>query len=174
MTNTYEQMLLNDKAALITKISNLVEGKLNNGNEVSVELNLIAKVIDFSYSIEDECSYQLDCSHLRGQKTFASVEDYEARDYHYGDAEEAEADGVDWADGTEFWGSFSWDDCPSVSVEVLGLTEDASEEAKTLWEAQKQAQEDQQRLDWKRKRLERAQKELLELQADLDAAEANA
>jgi hypothetical protein len=68
----------------------------------------------------------------------------------------------------------SWNNCPSVSVWVEGLTEDASEEAKTLWEAQSKEQERQDRLDWKRQRLEQAQKQLLELQAEIAAAEANA
>jgi len=40
MINDYEQMLLNDKAALETKITNLVEKKLNNNNEVDLELDL--------------------------------------------------------------------------------------------------------------------------------------
>jgi len=173
MTNTYEELLLNDKAALETKISNLLEQKLNNNNEVDLELDLIAEVIDYSYTITDTCSYQVDDPSISGERVFNSLEDYEDKDTYYS-ADEAESDGVEWDGDSEFSGYFSWDDCPCVSVEVEGLTEDASEEAKTLWEQQRQAQENQQRLERKRERLERAQKELLELQADLAAAEANA
>jgi len=173
MTNTYEQMLLNDKAALETKISNLLEQKLNNNNEVDLELDLIAEVIDYSYTITETCSFDVDYPYIKGEQTFRSVEDYHTREDYY-TAAEAQNYGVDWDGDTEFPGSFSWDGCPEVSVEVDGLTEDASEEAKTLWEQQSKAEQQREQLDWKRKRLERAQKELLELQADLAAAEANA
>jgi len=173
MLNIYEQMLLTDKAALETKITNLIEEKLNNNNEVDLELDLIAEVIDYSYTITDTCSFEVDYPSINGEKTFRSVEDYQERDDYY-TAEEAEKYGVQWDGDTEFCGSFSWDGCPSVSVEVEGLTEDASEEAKTLWEQQSNAERRQAQLDWKRERLEQAQKELLELQADLAAAEANA
>lgn len=174
MTNIYEQMLLTDKAALERKIANLVEDKLNSNTEAEEELNLISKVIDYSFTITDTCSFEVDYPHIRGEKDFGSFEDYQERDHHYDDADEAEGDGVSWDGATEFYGSFSWDGCPSVSVEVEGLTEDASEEAKTLWEAQSKEEERQERLDWKRQRLEQAQKQLLELQAEIAAAEANA
>jgi len=173
MSNIYEQLLLNDKAALETKITNLVEKKLNNNNKVDLELDLIAEVIDYSYTITDTCDFQVDISRLCGEKTFRSVEDYQDRDNYY-DPVFAESDGVRWDGDCAFPGSFSWDGCPEVSVEVEGLTEDASEEAKTLWEQQSKAERRQEQLDWKRERLEQAQKELLKLQADLAAAEANA
>jgi len=174
MTNIYEELLLNDKAALETKITNLLEQKLNNNNEVDLELNLIAEVIDYSYTITDTCSFEVDYPSLNGEKTFRSVEKYQERRKNYYTAEEAEGDRVAWDGDASFCGSFSWDDCPDVSVEVEGLTEDASEEAKTLWEQQTKAEQQREQLDWKRKLLERAKKELLELQADLAAAEANA
>ena len=118
------------------------------------------------------CSFEVDCPVLTATKTFDSVEDYKDRD-HYETAEDAECDGISWdADTNE--GSFYWSGRPSVSVEVEGLTEHASEEAKTLWEAQSKEQERQERLDWKRQRLEQTQKQLLELQAEIAAAEANA
>lgn len=173
MTNIYEQMLLTDKAALESKITSLVEDKLNSNKEAEEELNLISKVIDYSLYIKDTCSFEVDYPYFNGERTFGSVEDYQERDDYYS-AEEAERYGVQWDGDTEFSGSFSWDGCPSVSVEVEGLTEDASEEAKTLWEAQSKEQERQDRLDWKRQRLEQAQKQLLELQAEIAAAEANA
>jgi len=174
MSNAYEEMLLTDKSALESKISNLVKEQLNNCEEAEEELNLISRVIDYSFTITDTCSFEVDYPSLNGERTFGSVEDYLERDTDYYSAEEAEGDGVAWDGDTEFSGSFSWDGCPSVSVEVEGLTEDASEEAKTLWEAQSKEQERQDRLDLKRQRLEQAQKQLLELQAELAAAEANA
>jgi hypothetical protein len=170
--NAYEQLLLNDKTALESKIRNLVEQKLNDCEEAEEALDLISKVIDFSMDIEVSCSFEVDCPLLTATKNFGSVEDYKGRD-HYETAEDAECDGISWDADTND-GSFSWNGRPSVSVEVEGLTEDASEEAKTLWEAQRQAKENQRQLDWKRKRLEQAQKELLKLQADLAAAETNA
>lgn len=172
MSNIYEQLLLNDKTALESKIKNLVEQKLNDCEEAEEELDLISKIIDFSMDIGVSCSFEVDCPVLTATKTFDSVEDYKDRD-HYETAEDAECDGISWdADTNE--GSFYWSGRPSVSVEVEGLTEHASEEAKTLWEAQSKEQERQERLDWKRQRLEQTQKQLLELQAEIAAAEANA
>jgi len=172
MSNTYEELLLKDRAELETKIKNLVMEQLINKNETKEELDLIAEVIDYSYTITDTCDFQVDISRLCGKKTFRSVEDYQDRDNYY-DPVFAESDGVRWDGDCAFPGSFSWDVCPEVSVEVEGLTEDASEEAKTLWEQQSKAERHQEQLDWKRQRLEQAQKELLKLQADLAAAEAN-
>ena len=172
MSNIYEQLLLTDKAALEVKITNLIEKKLKDCEEAEKELILISKVIDFSMDIEASCSFEVDCPLLTATKNFGSVEDYKERD-HYETAEDAECDGISWDADTND-GSFSWDGCLAVSVEVEGLTEDASEGTKTLWEAQRQAKENQEHLDWKRKRLEQTQKELLKLQADLAAAETNA
>jgi hypothetical protein len=168
MTNIYEQLLLTDKAALESKIANLVAQKLKDCEEAEEELILISKVIDFSMDIEASCSFEVDCPVLSATKNFCSVEDYKDRD-HYETAEDAECDGISWDADTND-GSFSWDGCPSVSVEVEGLTEDASEEAKTLWDTLRREQQHQKQLDWKRKRLEETQKELLKLQADLAAA----
>jgi hypothetical protein len=171
--NTYEKMLISNKALLEKEIALQVEHQIKAGLEKSWILEEVAKVIDYTFMIEEECSFQVDCSHLRGQKTFGSIEAYEERDC-YEDAEEAEMNGVSWNGDTEFGGSFTWDGCPSVSVEVEGLTKDASEEAKTLWEAQSNAEQRQKQLKLKRQRLERAERELLLLQAELSAAEETA
>jgi hypothetical protein len=174
-TNEYVQLLLTDKAGLESKISNLVEEQLNSNDEAEGELDLIAKVIDYSFTIKDTCYFLIDCPSLNGEKAFSSVEAYKEKDDFY-TAEAAENDGVEWDGGMGInpYGSFSWDNCPEVSVEVEGLTEDAGEEAKTLWDALRTEQQHQEQLDWKRQRLERAQRELLELQAELAAAETNA
>ena len=171
-TNEYVQLLLTDKAGLVSKITNLVEEQLNNNKEAKRELNLIAEVIDYSFTIKETCSFEVEYPTLYGERVFSSVEKYEEKE-NWWTAEEAEEEGVEW-DRNYFYGSFSWDGCPEVSVEVEGLTNNAPEEAKTLWEAQSKEQERQQQLDWKRERLERAQRELLELQAELAAAETNA
>jgi len=168
MLNIYEQMLLNDKAALETKITNLIEEKLKNNKEAEEELDLISKVIEFGVEIEDTCSFEYDYSNLTGKMTFDELDDYENReDYFY--ADDAANKGVEWDGCYDGGGTFSWDGCPEVSVKVFGVTEDASEEAWNLC----QAEEEQKRLERKRQRVEEAQKELLELQADLAAAEAN-
>jgi len=181
MSNIYEQLLLNDRAELETKITNLVMEKLIYNKETKQELDLIAEVIDYSYTITNTCYYEVDCSHLVGEMTFGSIEDYQKRDTHYYNAEAAAYDGVEWFENYAFPGSFSWDGDPYVSVEVEGLTEDASEEAKTLWEQQSEAEKrhrqlkkTREQLERKRQELEQTKKELLELQADLAAAEANA
>lgn len=173
MSNIYEQMLLTDKEAMETKISNLLEDKLNGNADAEAELNLISKVIDFRVNIEDTCCFEYDYPSISGKMSFDSLDEYEEReDYFY--ADDASRKGVEWNECYDGGGSFSWDGCPEVSVEVRGLTEDASEEAKTLWDAQSEEQERQEQLAWKRQRLELAQKELLELQAELSAAEATA
>ena len=173
-TNEYELLLLTDKAGLESKISNLVGEQLNNNEEAKRELNLIAKVIDYCFTIKDTCSFEIDYPSLYGEQKFSSVEKYKERD-DYWTAEEAEGEGVEWdGDGINPYGSFIWSGCPEVSVEVAGLTEDASEEAKTLWDALCEEQKRQEQLDWKREQLKRIQKQLLELQAELAAAETNA
>lgn len=174
MTNVYEQMLLNDKTALESKIANLVEEQLNNNAAAEAELNLVSKVIDYAYAIKDTCSFEVDDPHIRGYKHFGSIEDYKEREDLYDFTDAAENDGVVWWDDTAFPGSFSWDGRPEVCVRVKGLTEDASKEAKTLWEAQRTEGQRQEQLVWKRKQLEEAQKQLLKLQAELSAAEATA
>lgn len=171
--NEYELLLLTDKAALENRITYLVDKQLNNDEEAKRELNLIKKVIDYSVEIAETCTFEVDCPSLYGDKYFTSVEKYMGKDDYY-TAEAAVGDGVSWDGDTNFYGSFSWSRCPEVSVEVEGLIEGASEEAKTLWEAQSKEQGHQQELDRKRQRLERTQKELLELQAELAAAETNA
>ena len=171
--NDYEKLLLADRKALETKIANLLEEKLNNNYKVEAELDLIAEVINYCCEIEDTCSFEYDSPYMDGKMTFDSVEEYESKgDFYY--ADEAANKGVEWSNCADGWGTFSWDDCPSVSVEVLGLTEDASEEARNLWEAQREAEERQEQLDEKRQRLEQVQRELLELQAGIAAAEATA
>jgi hypothetical protein len=154
-------------------ISNYIKLTLNNNKEAERELNLIKKVIDYSVEIAETCTFEVDCPSLYGDKYFTSVEEYKEKD-DYWTAEAAVDGGVSWDGDTNFCGSFSWSGCPEVSVQVEGLTEYASEEAKTLWEAQSKEQGHQQKLDRKRQRLERTHKELLKLQAELAAAETNA
>jgi hypothetical protein len=173
-TNEYVQLLLTDKAGLESKITNLVEEQLKDCDEAADELNLIAKVIDYALSIRSRCSFEVRDPLIRGYKRFCSIEDYKQRDDDYAYLEAAESEGVVWWDDTEFSGAFSWYGCPEVSVEVEGLTKDASEEAQTLWDALRREQQHQEQLDWKRQRLEHAQRELLKLQEELAAAETNA
>jgi len=172
--NAYEQLLISDKAALEKEIAFQVEQQLKNELEHSSILEEVAKVIDYSCEITDTCIFQVWVPTVSGERTFSSVEDYQEKG-EYSCTDDAEMDGVSWngetGDGS---GSFKWGRCPSVSVEVYGLTEDASKDAKTLWDALCEEQKHQEQLDWKRKRLEQAQKELLKLQADLAAAETNA
>jgi len=176
MSNIYEQMLLTDKSALSDKIRNLVEEQLNNYNCDSAkdELDLIAKVINFSYTISDTCSFSDVPGRPIGYKTFGSIEDYEERDQHYEDHEEAEGDGVLWDEEDDFCGTFDWDNCPKVSVMINGMTKDASKASKTLWEDKCKQLQAQFVLEQKHQRLTLLEKQLLELQAEIDAAEGNA
>jgi len=176
MSNIYEQMLLTDKSALSDKIRNLVEEQLNNYNCDSAKdkLDLIAKVIDFSYTITDSCSFSDLSNRTIGNKTFGSIEDYEERDQHYEDAEEAEGDGVLWDEEDDFYGTFGWDNCPEVCVMINGVTKDASEASKTLWNDKCKQLQAQNVLKQKHQRLTLLEKQLLELQAEITAAEGNA
>jgi len=136
VSNLYEQLLLNDAATLERKIYKLVDGAVWNNFKTEKRLELIAKVIDFSYTIDDECLFDGEYSSVCGSKTFYSIEEYNSRK-EYDNAEEAEQDGIEWNDApTGSSGLFSWVMSPEVSVEIYGLTEDASEEAKDLWKTQ--------------------------------------
>ena len=176
MSNIYEQMLLTDKSALSDKIRNLVEEQLNNYNcnSAKEELDLIAKVIDFSYTITDTCSFGVEHPRIYGDKSFGSIEDYDERDHHYEDAEEAEGDGVSWDGETDLFGTFGWDNCPEVSVMINGVTKYASKESKTLWEEKCKQLQAHDVLKQKHQRLALLEKQLLELQAEIAAAEGNA
>jgi hypothetical protein len=181
MSNIYEQLLLTDKTALELKITNLVKKQLNDcDDEAKEELNQIAKVIDYSVDIDACCTHEIDSPVMSGTKNFDSVEDYLDRDHHYDYADEAAKDGIQW-DSNPYEGSFSWDDYPSVSAKVLGLTEHSSDEAKNLWGQLKEQENREQELVAKRRQLERAQKykrfnENLEreLQAEIEQLELRA
>ena len=139
--NTYEQLLLNDKAELERKISSLIEDQLSHAcPQANASLNDISKVINFTYAIEATCSFQMDYPSITGQKIFSSIEDYVDRDHHYEYLEEAEQDEVEWDDDFDFCGTFGWDNTPTVNVRVEGLTQDSSIEAKKIWTAQTKQQ----------------------------------
>jgi len=176
VSNIYEQMLLTDKSALSDKIRNLVEEQLNNYDCDSAkdELDLIATVIDFSYTITDTCSFSDVPGRTIGNKTFGSIEDYEERDQHYEDFEDAEGDGVEWDEEDDFYGTFGWDNCPKVSVMINGVTKDASKASKTLWEDKCKQLQAQSVLKQKHQHLTLLEKQLLQLQAEIAAAEGNA
>jgi len=123
MTNIYEQLLLTDKAALENKIANLAEEQLNNSDEARDELNQIAKVIDFSVRIQLTQYGKDKRLAIVGGMSFPSIEEYQERQSILSVMEKEEAN------------SRGWDWKPQVSVAVEGLTEDASEEAQTLWDA---------------------------------------
>ena len=170
--NAYEHLLLTDKKELEDKIASLVKQQLNEEEGATKELEEIARTIKYYVSIEDACSYEVDYPHMRGSKSFSCVEDYQER-CTYDLAYQAEDDGVRWNDDPSFEGCFSWDQRPSVSVEVEELTEDASAEASMLWKAQEEQKREQKQLDWKRQHLEQAHRQLLQLQEEIAAAEAS-
>ena len=169
--NKYEEMLLNEAENLKRKISNLVEILLQTDGEADEELKQISKVIEFSVEITDKCSFEVDEPYIEGEKTFCSVDDYcNKEDYFF--ADDAVSDGVDFDGSDCSAGSLSWNDMPSVSVEWVGLSEDASEEAQTLWDAFCAQKRRQEQLAFTQQRLEAAQKQLAQLQAEVAAAEA--
>lgn len=170
MTNIYEQLLLTDKAALETKIEGLYEDLLNGEQQAQAVIDEIKQVIEFELEIKDKCCFTIDEPYICGSAIFSSLEDYAERDtYCY--ADEADKKGnVDWDGCSDGEGTMEWFCDPSVSVDVYGLTEDASEDAQTLWEAQQIKKQ----LDWKQQQLEQAQRELLNLQAKLAIKEATA
>ena len=133
--NEYELLFLTNRKALEKHIASVVQKALNKEEGAKEELIKISKYIMYDVAIEDNCSFECDNPYITGSKTFSSVEDYEEKGKEdYWSADDASNDGVDFVDGTEFCGSFSWDDDPSVSVYVDGLGEDASKEAQVLWE----------------------------------------
>jgi len=171
--NTYEQLLLNDKAELESKIAFLVEEQLNNNcPQEKGLLSAISTVINFSYEIKETCSFDMNCQSVTGQKLFSSIEEYIERDHHYESAEEAEQDEVEWDEEFDLCGSFGWDNNPTVIVKIEGLTQLASIEAQGIWAAQTKDQNNQKQLRLKRQKLEQLYKTLHALQGEIATYEA--
>jgi hypothetical protein len=168
--NEYELLFLTNRKALEKHIASVVQKALNKEEGAKEELIKISKYIVYSVEIEDNCSFECDNPYITGSKTFSSVENYEEKgNKDYWSADDASNDGVDFVDGTEFCGSFSWDD-PSVSVYVDGLGEDASKEAQVLWEQHcLQAQ-----LEKERGTLLKAQQAVEELEVEVASAQLEA
>jgi hypothetical protein len=166
-TNEYELLFLTNRKELEKHIASVVKKALNKEEGAKEELIKISKYIVYSVEIEDNCSFECDNPYITGSKTFSSVEHYEKKREDYWSADDASNNGVDFVDGTEFGGCFSWDNDPSVSVDVDGLGEDASKEAQVLWE-QKWKQD---QLEWKKGQLLKAQQEVEELEVVIASAQ---
>ena len=175
--NAIENLFLNQKKEAQSIIKGLIEKHLKNNGKCEVtakDLATYAKFIDYTVEITDTCQWKIATPVISGEKTFGSVEDYLDKDDLYGSFDEAEDDEVHWDDEVSADGSLWWDETPSVTVEFIGLTDAACDEAKELWKAQEQQKEEEKAQERERLLLDRKRAELLKLQAEIAAAEAGA
>jgi len=126
--NTYEAMLLNDDKALKETIIYFIKTTINEKEGAVEELRKIQEVIDFNYSIECKASFLPYNDVMIGTKKFNTINDYWVADKEVSDICYDECN-VEWDEDISC-GVFSMDNGYEVEVEIIGLTENASEEAR--------------------------------------------
>ena len=129
--NAYESMLLTDAAKLEQTIEGLINKCINEDAEAKAELEKVSEVIDFDYEISADVSFTPYGSTLYSKATYSSIAEYndaEDNDGYYYDFENE--NGISWDDECTY-GSFEVDKTDSeVEVDINGLTDNASQEAK--------------------------------------------
>jgi len=125
--NTYEQMLLNDERKLKDTIRDLLEEQIDSNDKEPEELKEIRKVIDFGFHITAYCNFETKTPVLSGRKNFHSIDEY----YNREDYDHCTHD-VDWDEEFDDDGYFNWTETPSICIDGICLSQDASEEAKSL------------------------------------------
>ena len=135
--NEYELMLLRNTDALEENIKSLIYKVIKSQDEeAKVELSTIEKTIRFDVDIECEAYFQPNTNTLNATASFSSIKRFEDADRYcdgYSHDFENQYD-INWGDDCSF-GHFSLDKSSvNVSVEIDGLTNDASEELVTAYE----------------------------------------
>jgi len=169
MMNAYESMLLTDAAALETTIESLIDKCINEDADAKGELVKVEAVIDFDYEIKTDVTFTPSANTLYSTATFESINEFndaaEDEDGYSYDFENQY--GISWDDDCTY-GEFQLDKRDTqISVDINGLTENASEEAKDGYLAVlmvKRNAEDKKRqeevVERLRKQLQQAEEEL--------------
>lgn len=156
-------MLLRDEDALEETIKGLVEKIIKSQDgEAREELSTIEKTINVSVSIACEANFEPDTSTLSARASFESFEEFEdADDFCFGYSHDFENQyDIRWDDECGY-GTFALDKSSvDVSVEIDGLTEDASDELKSGFEKAREKYWDAKQKEIATERVEKLRKEL--------------
>ena len=130
--NTYESMLLTDVANLEETIEDLISKSINDDADAKEELVKVEAVIDFDYEISADVTFCPSSTTLYSTATFDSINKFnDAAEEEDGYSYDFENEyGLTWDDDCSY-GEFELDKSDTkVSVDINGLTDNASQEAK--------------------------------------------
>ena len=130
--NAYESMLLTDAANLEQTIEDLISKSINDDADAKGELVKVEAVIDFDYEISADVTFCPSSTTLYSTATFDSITKFnDAAEEEDGYSYDFENEyGLTWDDDCSY-GEFELDKTDTkVSVDINGLTENASQEAK--------------------------------------------
>lgn len=130
--NAYESMLLTDAANLEQTIEDLISKSINDDADAKEELVKVEAVIDFDYEISADVTFCPSSTTLYSTATFESITKFnDAAEEEDGYSYDFENEyGLTWDDDCSY-GEFELDKTDTkVSVDINGLTENASQEAK--------------------------------------------
>ena len=130
--NAYESMLLTDAANLEKTIEDLISKSINDDADAKGELVKVEAVIDFDYEISADVTFCPSSTTLYSTATFDSITKFnDAAEEEDGYSYDFENEyGLTWDDDCSY-GEFELDKRDTkVSVDINGLTENASQEAK--------------------------------------------
>ena len=118
--NIYEALFFNHRLKLKKEIKNLIMQKISDNGIEPTELTEINKVINYSYSIQDDCNFVPSNNCLEGYKIFETVDDYlgKAVCSFYKNEIDYFTNKIEWKDHP---GTLTWCNHPLVIVSIQGL-----------------------------------------------------
>ena len=163
--NEYELMLLRNEEALEETIKGLIEKVIKSQDEeAKAALSTIAKTISFDVSIDCEAYFEPQATTLNATASFSSIEDFEDADaYCDGYSHDFENEyNLSWDDDCGY-GDFSLEKSSAdVSVEIDGLTDNASDELEDAYKKAREKYWDARQKEIAAERVEKLRKQLKE------------
>ena len=167
--NTYESMLLTDAAKLEETIEDLISKSINDDADAKEELVKVEAVIDFDYEISADVTFCPSSTTLYSTATFDSINKFnDAAEEEDGYSYDFENEyGLTWDDDCSY-GEFELDKSDTkVSVDINGLTDNASQEAKDGYLAVLMVKRDAEERKQQEELVERLRKQLKAAEAEL-------
>jgi len=167
--NAYESMLLTDAANLEKTIEDLISKSINDDADAKGELVKVEAVIDFDYEISADVTFCPSSTTLYSTATFDSITKFnDAAEEEDGYSYDFENEyGLTWDDDCSY-GEFELDKTDTkVSVDINGLTENASQEAKDGYLAVLMVKRNEEERKQQEELVERLRKQLKAAEAEL-------
>ena len=167
--NAYESMLLTDAANLEQTIEDLISKSINDDADAKGELVKVEAVIDFDYEISADVTFCPSSTTLYSTATFDSITKFnDAAEEEDGYSYDFENEyGLTWDDDCSY-GEFELDKTDTkVSVDINGLTENASQEAKDGYLAVLMVKRNEEERKQQEELVERLRKQLKAAEAEL-------